>query len=252
MKIKKILILIMCLGLFSTSIMAASLEEATEFLKEIDEYSNFEGQSFSSTISLISEDPEDGIEKTVIYQFREDATDKFLILIKEPTIKKGQGYLKIDDNLWFYDPESRKFSFTSLSDQFNSSDANNSDFASSSLIEDYKVISVEEGELGKFACFILELEALNNEVTYPMQKVWISEDKHLVLKKEEYSKSLKLMRSSYFLKYKKVGDNLISTKSIFQDELVEGKKTTITLTNVSTKIIPDSVFTKSYVERVNN
>jgi hypothetical protein len=31
----------------------------------------------------------------------------------EPESQLGQGYLKVDDNLWFYDPESRKFSHSS-------------------------------------------------------------------------------------------------------------------------------------------
>ena len=252
MKNKKAIIIMILVLIMSSSLMAITVNEATEILKEIDEYSNFAGKSFSSTISMISEDPEDGIDKTVVYQFRDDDNDKFLMLLKEPSIKKGQGYLKIDDNLWFYDPESRKFSHTSLSEQFNASDANNSDFTSSSLLEDYKVTEVTEQTLGSYDTYVLTLEALNDEVTYPQQKVWVSVKGFLVLKKEEYSKSNKLMRSSYYLKYIKLGENFIPTKTIFQDELVEGKKTTITLSDVSTKDIPDSVFTKSYVERVNN
>ena len=38
---------------------------------------------------------------------------------------------------------------------------------------------------------------------------------------------------------------------IFVDELVKGKKTTITLSDISLAAVPDSVFTKSYIERVN-
>jgi len=252
MKIKKMITIIALVCIISSSLMAITVNEATNILKEIDEYSNFEGKSFSSTISLISEDPEEGIDKTVVYQFRDDDNDKFLMLIKEPSIKKGQGYLKIEDNLWFYDPESRKFSHTSLSEQFNDSDANNSDFTASSLLADYKVTEVSEEMLGSYETYVLNLEALNNEVTYPNQKVWVSVTGSLILKKEEFSKSNKLMRSSYYLNYIKLGNNLIPTKTIFKDELVEGKKTTITLSNVSTNDIPDSIFTKSYVERVNN
>jgi hypothetical protein len=35
------------------------------------------------------------------------------------------------------------------------------------------------------------------------------------------------------------------------DALVQGKKTKITLTEVSIDPLPDSVFTKAYIERVN-
>jgi hypothetical protein len=60
------------------------------------------------------------------------------------------------------------------------------------------------------------------------------------------------MRTSYYPTYAKAGDNYIPTKMIFIDELIEGKKTQITISDISTKDIPDSIFTKSYVERVNN
>jgi len=38
---------------------------------------------------------------------------------------------------------------------------------------------------------------------------------------------------------------------ILIDELVEGKKTTMNFEDVSTAPLPDSVFTKAYVERVS-
>ncbi|MGH4037772.1 MAG: outer membrane lipoprotein-sorting protein [Sphaerochaeta sp.] len=250
---KKVIgILFIAAAVTMTSAFATTVQEGTEILKIIDGQSNFEGSDFSATLSMLSEDPEDGIDKTVVYQFRDDDEDKFLLLIKEPTINKGQGYLLIDDNLWFYDPDSRKFSHTSMKEQFNDSDANNSDFTSSSLVEDYEVVGVEEGKLGNYEVNILSLEATNNEVTYPYQKIYVAKNSNITLKKEEFSKSNTLLRSSYYTKYKLVDGNYIATYMIFQDELVEGKKTTIQISNISTDDLPSSVFTKSYIERVNN
>jgi outer membrane lipoprotein-sorting protein len=250
---KKVIgILFIAAAVTMTSAFATTVQEGTEILKIIDGQSNFEGSDFSATLSMLSEDPEDGIDKTVVYQFRDDDEDKFLLLIKEPTINKGQGYLLIDDNLWFYDPDSRKFSHTSMKEQFNDSDANNSDFTSSSLVEDYEVVGVEEGKLGNYEVNILSLEAVNNEVTYPYQKIYVAKNSNVILKKEEFSKSNTLLRSSYYTKYKLVDGNYIATYMIFQDELVEGKKTTIQISNISTDDLPSSVFTKSYIERVNN
>jgi outer membrane lipoprotein-sorting protein len=230
---------------------AVSLEEGQRLLAEIDNLSNFSGVDLAAEMSMVSEDPEDGIERTVVQQFRSDDEDKFLLLIKEPTIQKGQGYLMIDDNLWFYDPESRNFSHTSLKDQFNDSDANNSDFNASSLTEDYQVTSIEEGTLGKYAVYILEVEATNNEVTYPTMKLWVTRQNSLLLKSEDYSAGGRLMRTSLYPSYARAGNSVIPTKMIFIDELVEGKKTTINITDISVEDLPDSIFTKSYVERVN-
>lgn len=244
---------ILCVLLLSISfsLFAVTLEEGQQILTIIDEMSNFSGTDLSAIMSFITEDPEKGIEKTVVQQFRSDDDDKFLMIINEPVVKKGQGYLMVDDNLWFYDPESRKFSHTSMNDQFNDSDANNSDFNASSVAADYKVTAIEEGALGKFAVYIMTIEAVNNEVTYPTQKLWVTRKGFLTLKTEDYSAGGRLMRSSYYPTYAKAGDNYIPTKMIFEDELIEGKKTTITITEISVKELADSIFTKSYVERVN-
>jgi hypothetical protein len=117
-----------------------ALREAQEILPIIDGLRNFGDTDFSCLMLMISEDPQTGIERSLVRSFRRDREDKFLLLIQEPLVKRGQGYLMADDNLWFYDPESRKFSHTSLNEQFNDSEANNSDFGSSSLAEDYTVV----------------------------------------------------------------------------------------------------------------
>ena len=254
MKIKKhyLILLVICLVAVPATLESVSLEEGQTMLTQIDKLSKLQGKDLSALMTMISEDPDAGIEKTKVLQFRSDDEDKFLMLIQEPTVKKGQGYLMIDDNLWFYDPESRKFSHTSMKDQFNQSDANNSDFNSSSLTEDYKVVSIQEGKLGNYSVNILELKAVNNEVTYPKRKIWVTTGANVLqMKSEDYSASGRLMRTSYYPSYTKLDDNYIATKMIFVDELIEGKKTTITISDISFKDIPDSVFTKSYVERVN-
>ena len=242
----------MLLIMATASLSAVTLADGERILEEIDNMGNFSGTDFSALMSFISEDPEDGIEKTTVQQFRDDDNDKFLMLIQEPLAQKGQGYLMIEDNLWFYDPESRKFSHTSMKEQFNGSDANNSDFNESSVAADYEVTSIEEGKLGKYEVYIMVIEALNDEVTYPTQKLWVTQNGSLVLKTEDYSAGDRLMRTSYYPSYAKAGTNFIPTKMIFVDELIAGKKTTITISDISTKDVPDTIFTKSYVERVNN
>ncbi|WP_320127863.1 outer membrane lipoprotein-sorting protein [uncultured Sphaerochaeta sp.] len=247
-----LIILFVCTFVTITGLSAATLTEGQSMLKTLDDQSNLKEKDFSALMTMISEDPDTGVEKTKVLQFRSDNDDKFLLLIQEPAVKKGQGYLLVDDNLWFYDPESRKFSHTSMKDQFNQSDANNSDFNSSSLSENYKVASIEEGKLGNYSVYILDIEALNNEVTYPKQKLWVTASNTLLLKSEDYSASGRLMRTSYYPSYTKSEGNFIPTKMIFVDELIPGKKTTINIGEISFKDIPDTVFTKSYVERVNN
>ncbi|MBN2535695.1 MAG: outer membrane lipoprotein-sorting protein [Spirochaetales bacterium] len=219
--------------------------------KSIDSMSTFEQNDFSSVMTIVSDDPEEGRKVMKVNQFRRDKDDKFLILILEPATQKGQGYLRIEDNLWFYDPESRKFSHSSFKENFQGTDAHNSDFRKRSYSRDYKVASWEEGQLGKYDVYILNLEARNDEVTYPYEKLWVRKDNNLVLKAEDYSLNKRHMRTSFFPNYTKVGDKYLPSKMLFVDELTEGRKTQITMTNISLENLQDQVFTKMYVERVN-
>lgn len=250
MNMKKITITVLTVLIASVSVFAEP--DFDTMLKEIDELGSFNDTDFSCVYTFVSEKPGEETEVTQARMFRRDANEQFVMLILKPEYQKGQGYLKVDDNVWFYDPESRKFTHSSLKENVQNSEAKNSDLDSLSLAEDYEVESWEEGTLGQFPVYILNLKALNNEVTYPRMKVWVRTDSTIVLKEEDYSLSNRLMRTTYFPKYVKVGNKYIPSQILIVDNLQEGEKTQLTMKNPSTATLPDSVFSKAYIERVNN
>jgi outer membrane lipoprotein-sorting protein len=233
------------------ALFAADISDGPQILARIDELRRFSGSDFSAVTTLITEDPEIGVEKQVVQQFRRDRDEAFLMVIKEPTTRLGQGYLRVDDSLWFYDPESRAFSHTSMKERFSGSDARNSDFGASRYADDYVVTTISDGRLGRFDVYILDLTATHNEVTYPTQRVWVTRDLYLPLKVEDYSATGRLMRTTLIPNYARAGETYVASTLIITDELVAGKKTSITLASISVAPLPDSVFTKAYVERVS-
>jgi outer membrane lipoprotein-sorting protein len=241
----------LALALGTTAAAGALNLDGQAILEAVDGAVNFGSQDLSAVMSMIKEDPVDGIDKRVVQQFRRDRDDKFVFLFLEPAVQKGQGYLRIDESLWFYDPESRKFTHTSMKERFGGTHARNSDFGLSSLREDYRAVSAEEGVLGKYQVYVLDLEARNNEVTYARRRLWVTRDTHLVLKSEDSSETGRLLRTSLFPSYTRAGGSYVPSRMIFVDELVKGARTTISLSEISLAPLPDSVFTKSYIERVN-
>src|SRR5690554_3857924 len=232
-------------------VQAEDLSQIRAILEKIDAQSRFEGTDFSAVLTLIIEDPEEGIEKMVVRQFRRDDGERYLLLIQEPVTQRGQGYLLEGDNLWFYDPSSRQFAHTSLKETFQGSDARNADFGSSSYSSSYEIEGYLEGTLGSFEVYIIDLKAVDDTVPFPYVKLWVTKDSNLVLKTEEYSLTYRLMRTGLFPKYTKVGNVVIPVQMVFIDELIEGNKTQISVSEISTNDIPDHVFTKAYIERVN-
>ena len=220
-------------------------------LQTVDEMSNFETTDFSATYTIVSEKPGEETSVFTIRMFRRDRSDQFLLLFLEPEIQKGQGYLQLEDNLWFYDPESRKFSHSSFKENLQDSETKNSDFRRSSLVEDYEVMSYTEETLGRYPVYVVDLEATNDEVPYPRTRLWIRTDNSLVLKVESYSLSDRLMRTAYYPNYIEVQGRFIPSRMLFVDELKEGEKSQVTIRDASVSPLPDSVFTKAYLERVN-
>lgn len=220
-------------------------------LDAVDAQLNFDDVDFAAVMTFLVQDPEKGIDKFVVRQFRRDAENKFLLLFQEPIQQRGQGYLQDGDNLWFYDPESRKFSHTSLKEQFEGSDARNDDFSQSTIADDYRVVGHERGTLGRYAVHVVDLEARHNEVPDPFIKMWITQDTYLVLKIESYSLNKRLVRTALYPSYQRAGDKIFPKQMIFVDELIPDKKTQITVDEISFASLDDSVFTKAFVERVN-
>jgi hypothetical protein len=126
------------------------------------------------------------------------------------------------------------------------------------LAQDYRIVSGENETLGRFNCRVLTLEAITTEVTYPRMKVWISED-NLLRKSEDYSLSGQLLRTSGIRGYYNINGRFVPREILFVDEqrfaLINGRKvnemTTVTITQPSFGRLPDSSFSKTYLESVS-
>ena len=227
---------------------------ANDFLmlvRRTDIRSSFYTSDMSATISMVSVSPDRGTFANKEQIFRRDKDDAFLTLMVEPESRKGQGMLRVDNNMWRYDPTSRKFTHTTLKDTYENSTVTNNDFRRWQRSIDYTVEKITTGTLGNYKVIIGELKASNDEVPFPYLKMYIETDRKIVLKVEEYSLSMKLLRTAYYTQYVQIGDSFVPTVQIFQDGLIPEKRSQVTYTNISTKPLPDYYFTKEYLERVS-
>jgi hypothetical protein len=233
-------------------------ETDQELLANVDSLVSYFDTDFSAEYTILQDKPGQGVSKTVAGVFRRDTNETFLIVIMEPLISKGQGYLKQDNTIWFYDPESRRFNTTTNAERFQNTNARNSDFTRSTLSRDYRVLSGESVTLGRFECRLLTLEAITSDVTYPRMKVWISND-GLLRKSEDYSLSGELLRTSAIPDYHRIGTRYVPKQILFVDALrgavVKGKfeneKTQISIAKPSFGKVADYIFSKTFLESVN-
>jgi outer membrane lipoprotein-sorting protein len=229
-----------------------------DLLKKADALASYYDTDFSAEYAIVQEKPGQARSSTVAGVFRRDSKETYVIVILQPSISRGQGYLKQGNTLWVYDPESRRFNSTSSASRFQNTNANNSDFTRSTLSQDYKITKGEDAVLGRFNCRVLTLEATGGEVTYPRMKIWISDD-GLVRKSEDYSLSGQLLRTTAIPDYYEIGKRFVPKRILFVDELrgaqINGvfvnEKTQITITKPSFDKVADSVYSKTFLESVN-
>jgi len=232
--------------------------DAKDLLRKVDSLVSFPDSDFSAEYTFVTNRPDEGFDTTQAAIFRRDAENKYLILLLAPKVDRGKGYLKIGDNLWFYDPVPRKYVFTSSRDRFRNSNARNSDFTRSTFASDYSVQQTSKERLGKYDCTVLSLKANSSEVTFPFAKLWISEDS-LVRKGEDYSLSRQLLRTLLIPTYQGIGSRFVPQTIVIMDQLkgrvIDGKyigdRTQITISKPSLAKLPDNLFTKAYLEKVS-
>lgn len=195
----------------------------------------------------------DVLYEAVVY--RRDADDKLMILFTKPKAEAGKGYLRLDKNLFLYDPAVGKWERRTERDRILGTNSRRSDFDESRLAEEYTAKYIGLEKLGAFNVHHLELTAkVEADVAYPILHLWIDGESKNVLKRQELALSGRLIRTQYTPKWVKVyspskkGDIYYPREIRVFDEIDKGNQTTILIKEVDLNSLPANIFTKAWLE----
>ncbi len=237
------------------SCAAAGAETQADYkalLAKYDDMLNFDAYDQSAKVTIVQRKPGEADNVMQAQYFRRDAQKKTMILILKPEANKGQGLLMIGDDVTiFYDPESRKFSTVAKSGSFQDTNAKNSDFEAPEYSRKYDIVSAARETLVKKEAWALTLKAKSNDVTYPKIKLWLEAGSNLCLKMENYSLSDRLMSTTLYGKYVSIKGKYVPQIWRFEDDLKKGEITVVSLESPSLQKLPDTIFSKAYLEQVN-
>ncbi len=236
----------------TAQVSADIAEKCYKILEDGHEIQAYHGD-YSATISLVVEKPGKPKEN-LQYKIFERTEEKYMTIVQLfPEADKGKGYLRNDDNIWSYDPISRKFTHTSIKEALGDSDVKLDDIERNDKYwrTNYEVLSFEEGTLGKYPVYIFMLKAKTSEPSYAKSKFYIRTDIPLVLKEEDFSGSDRLMRTILIPKYSKVPAGYVGTQILIRDELNKGEQTQQVISDLTFDSLPDKIFTKAYLEGLN-
>jgi outer membrane lipoprotein-sorting protein len=233
---------------------AVSKEQLVELLKAVDDRQKNSGDWRANSYM---EQKEKG-KMDVVYDatfMRRSQDQKFLILFNKPKASQGQGYLRLDKNLWFYDPAVGKWERRTERERIGGTNSRRSDFDESRLAEEYDPTDEGEEKLGVYTAQKLLLKGKPGlDLAFPMIRIWIDKDTKNVLKRQEYALSNRLLRTSYYPKWKKVyseskkADVWYPQEIRFYDEVEKANQTLVLIQAVDLHALPANLFTKAWLE----
>ncbi len=252
--------IISCLGLlalmlsFSQRSLALDQKEVTELVKVVDERQQ-NGGDYKS-LAYMEQKEKDKSDKIYEAQvFRRDLDDKWMLLFVKPKSEAGKGYLRLEKNLFLYEPSIGKWERQTERASIVGTGSQRNDFDESRLSEEYTAEFIADEKLGKFAVHHLKLTALPKvDVASPILHLWIDADSKNILKRQEHALSNKLLRSIYYPEWQKMfskskNAEVYVPKSIrIFDEVEKGNSTVIVIREVSLDPLPANIFTKAWLE----
>lgn len=231
-----------------------SRDELIALLKEQDDRQRNGGDYKAlAYLEQKEKDKADVVREVLI--FRRDESDKLMMLFTKPKSEEGKGYLRLDKNLWSYDPGTGKWERTTERERIGGTNSRRADFDESRLADEFEPRFDGEEKLGKFETLRLELKVKEGiDVAYPVVKLWLDKVNHNILKRQEFALSGRLMRTAYYPKWQKLFSEAKKAEVWFPgeirifDEVEKSNSTLILFKSVDLSSLDQNMFTKAWLE----
>jgi hypothetical protein len=250
---KNLMIALACLAVASAAQAQPSPEELVQMLRVVDDRQANNGDYRSLAYLEQKQRGKDDVAQEVQF-YRRDADDKLMILFTKPKSEAGKGYLRLDKNLFLYDPTTGKWERRTERERIGGTDSRRQDFDESRLSQEYTPSFVGEETLGKFKVKHLKLTQKEGvDVAYPTIDLYISEEGN-VLKREEKALSGKLLRTLYYPKWQKLyseskkADVYFPAEIRIYDEVEKGNQTLVLIRETDLRSLDANMFTKAWLE----
>ena len=233
---------------------ALTQQETNALVKLVDERQQNNGDWAASCYMESREKGKTDVVYDLVY-YRRTEGHRLLILFTNPKSEAGKGYLRIEKNLWMYDPPTGKWERRTERERIGGSDTRRGDYDESRLGDEYTARWEADEKLGKFEAHRLLLDVKEGvDVAFPRVRLWIDAATGNVLKRQDMALSGRLMRTSYYPRWKKVhseskgGEVWYPEEMRFFDEVEKANSTLILVRQVDLRPLSPNLFTKAWLE----
>ncbi len=250
-------LLVTLLLILAAPVWAAPLtgqDAVMQVLKTID-YRQRNSGDFKSLAYLEQKEKDKTDIAREAFIYRRDEDEKLMILFTKPKGEAGKGYIRLDKNLWSYDPGTGKWDRRTERERIAGTDSRRADFDQSRLVEEYDATYKGEAKLGQFDVWELELKVKpNTDVAFPVMKLSVDQASGNVLKRQEFALSGRLMRTLYYPRWQKLYSESKKAEVWYPgeiriyDEVEKENSTIVVMKSVDLHPLEANIFTKAWLE----
>lgn len=178
---------------------------------------------------------------------------KTLVKILSPKKDKGKLILRSGNKMWLYDPNSKATAQMSpqqrLMGQSSSADVMSANFAKDYRLTLVGVERVKNGVKQMRDAYKIVMRAKSTSVSYPIVEYWVDKENFRPILAKFYTSTKKLLKKSYYRKYKKVLGTMRPTQVLIIDGVDTRKATKLDFSHIKQKSLPSTWFKKSYLPK---
>ena len=184
-----------------------------------------------------------------------EGKDKAFVEYTDPPREKGKKMLKLGDQLWNYIPEPTDRIITIsghlLRQSVMGSDLSYEDVTDNKkLIEMYNAKVTGSEKINGKDCYVVELTAKLEDISYYSRKVWVDKEKWLPLKEDRYAKSGKPLKRTEIMEIFRVENRWYPKRILFHDLMQNGDGTEYIIDSINLHAeIAESQFTKAALKK---
>lgn len=167
-----------------------------------------------------------------------------------PAREAGTKMLKLEDQLWTYIPSTDRT--IKISGHMLRQSVMGSDLSYEDMMEDPELLNLYEANVIDEEiyldrpCWILELTAKVEDISYFSRKIWVDKERYVSLKEERFARSGKLLKIFEIKEVRRIQNRWVPVQMVFKDALKSGEGTEYKIETIEFNAdIPESLFTKA-------
>jgi outer membrane lipoprotein-sorting protein len=227
---------------------AADDEELARSILEKSDQIRFPRESFQVDVTINTTTPEEPFD---VHKYRvlSKGNENSIVMTTEPASERGQILLMKGRDLWIFMPSVSQPVRLSLSQRLTGQVANG-DLARANFSGDYNPTIVRTDTIDGEKYWVLELNGVDRSVTYHKVLYWVRQSNFWPYRAEFYSLSDRLLKTSRYENFQLMLGKQRPTRLIMEDALRKGEQSVLEYSTMKLKDLPDKVFTKDYLKKL--